>query len=298
MKKGFTLVELIIVIAIIGILGTIGYRFAAKAMMKAKAQKVVASLKSIQKAVADTLGQAGGYYQSTGTANSNLGVASPQPLPTPVPGQTCGYNASSAPTSEITIEYLDGGSPSQDTTCYGQRIEKALHDNLVAIGMKWVNSTHDFRLPSAPLAHISFPFEVNGVRTIRIWGIQGDLAFNVFQTINGTKNFSSEDGWTTDKPVALAKFKIGGSGSSGSSGGSGGGGKYGAGTEKPCLASLNSLDTPEKSFNCIVTGNTDGTRNGTYFYMPGEENKAKNAPKVVLYYTYAFGYSDDSNGTK
>ena len=293
MRKGFTLIELIIVIAIIGILGTIGYQFAAKAMMKAKAQKVAASIRSIQKAIADTVGQAGGYYQSTGTANSALGVASPQPIPTPIPGQTCGYNASSAPTDKITIEYLDGDSPAQDVTCYGQRIEKALHDNLVAVGMKWVNSTHDFRLPSAPLAHISFPFEVNGVRTIRIWGIQGDLAFNVFQTMNGTKNFSPEDGWTTQKPVAIAKFKINGSGGGNSSGN---GGKYGAGTELACLSSLDQLDTPEKSFNCIVSGNTNGTRDGTVFYVAGEEEKAKNAPKVVLYYTYAFGYNEENNG--
>jgi len=289
MRKGFTLVELIIVIAIIGVLGTIGYQFAAKAMMKAKAQKVAASIRSIQKAIADTVGQAGGYYQSTGTANSNLGVASPQPLPTPIAGQTCGYNASSAPTDQITIEYLDNGNPAQDTTCYGQKIEKALHDNLIAVGMKWVDNTHDFRLPSAPLAHISFPFEVNGVRTIRIWGIQGDLAFNVFQTMNGTKNFSAQDGWTTQKPVALAKF------TNPAAGGGTASGKYGAGTELQCLSALDQLDTPEKSFNCIVTGNTAGTRDGTHFYMPGEEEKAKNAPKVVLYYTYAFGYNDGSD---
>ena len=290
-RSGFTLIELIIVIAIIGILGTIGYQFAAKAMMKAKAQKVAASIRGIQKSIADTVGQAGGYYQSTGTTNSDY-PASPQPLPTPVGGQTCGLDASSVP-DNVTIEYLDNGTPTLDDSCYGQKIEKALHDSLVHIGMKWEDSTHDFRLPTAPLAHISFPFEVNGVRTIRIWGIQGDLAFNVFQIMNGTKNFSSKDGWTMQTPVAIAKFTAASAGTGDDSAK----GKYGAGTETECLNSLDSLDTPEKSFNCIVTGSTSGDRDSSKFYVAGEVEKAKNAPKVILYYTYSFGYDDTEGAT-
>ena len=284
-RKGFTVIELIAVIAIIGILATIGYPFVAKAIMRAKAQKVVASLKDIQKAIADTLGEAGGYYQSTGTASS-LKVASPQPLPTPIPGQTCGYNASNTP-NNITIEYLNGGSPAVDKTCHGQRIEKTLHDKLVALGIKWSTTTSDFRLPTYPLAHISFPFEVNGVRTIRIWGIQGDLAYNVFEELNGRKTFSRYDGWTPSTPVAIAKIKIGGQN---------GGGKYGAGTEVPCLSMLDQLNTPEKSFDCIVSGqNLSPNDRSQYFYVAGEENEERNAPKVVLYYTYAFGYSNNDN---
>jgi prepilin-type N-terminal cleavage/methylation domain-containing protein len=295
MRTGFTMIELLGVLAIIGIIATLGYPFIAKAMMKAKAQKVVEELKEIQKSIGDAVRIAGGYYQSTGTANSSLGVASPQSVPTPQEGVTCGYSPSGQVPSNITIEYLDNGTPKLDTTCHGQSIEKVLHDSLTAIGMKWVSSTHDFRLPSAPLAHISFPFEVNGIRTIRIWGIQGDLAFHVFQALNGTKAFSRGDGWKPDRPVALAKFVN-------SSSAATGGGKYGAGTETNCLQMLDELDTVEKSFNCIVTGQNiaDHTQDagGNTFYKPGEEDKAKNAPKVVLYYTYAFGYDDEYNSNE
>jgi prepilin-type N-terminal cleavage/methylation domain-containing protein len=283
-KQGFSLVELLLVMTIMGILGTIGYQFGAKAMMKAKAQKVASTFKNIQKSIADTMGQAGGYYQSTGTTNEGVGTASPQPLPSPIAGQTCGLNAGSIP-DNVTIEYLDNGNPVTDNSCFGQRIENALHNKLVEVGIKWEKSTKDFRLPSAPLAHISFPFEVNGVRSIRIWGIQGDLAFNVFQTLTeGTKNFTNQDGWSTQRPIAIVKFTAADTGA-----------KYGAGTETACLNNLDALDTVEKSFNCLATGDTTGARTDA-FYKAGEEEKAKNAPKVILYYTYSFGY-DDTTGT-
>ena len=281
LRKGFTLIELIIVISVIGVLGTEGYKQFSKVMMEAKAQKIASSLKMIKKSIADTLGQAGGYYQSTGAESTK--TASPQPVGAPVPGTTCGSDASSIP-SNITMEYLSSGSATKDTSCYGQRIENALHHNLVSIGIKWDGTTKDFRLPSAPLAHISFPFEVNGVRAIRVWGIQGDLAFSVLSTLNGTHSFTNQDGWVSSKPVAIAKFTTPSADS---------GAKYGAGTEKGCLDSLSTLDTPEKAFDCIVNGTSGSSK--LYGPGPGTVKAEKNAPKVVLYYTYAFGY--DTNDT-
>jgi len=59
-KRGFTVIELIAVIAIIGILATIGYPFIAKAMAKAKAAQLASQLRELRVGLAK-------YYKDMGT---------------------------------------------------------------------------------------------------------------------------------------------------------------------------------------------------------------------------------------
>jgi prepilin-type N-terminal cleavage/methylation domain-containing protein len=59
-KQGFSLVELLLVITIMGILGTIGYQFGAKAMAKARAADLESQLQQIKVGLAK-------YYKDMGT---------------------------------------------------------------------------------------------------------------------------------------------------------------------------------------------------------------------------------------
>ena len=277
MKRGFTLIELIAVIAIIGILGTLAIPKISEMMREAKAQDVISQIKIMQTSIAKVNAMTGNYYQSTG--GNTLGIASPQPLTTLIPGKTCGENPDNPPV-DATIEYLGENGPELDTSCFGLKTEQGLYKALKKAKFFYSEHDHTFRLNNFRLAHIIFPFEINGVRVIRISGIKGDLAYEVMKKLNHSSQLSEKDGVIYSKPIAIAKYNIN----------SQSGGKVDVGIETPCLQSLDTLSDKESSYNCLATGRTGiTTRKDNGIYTQGEEELVKKAPKVTLYYTITLG---------
>ena len=88
-KKGFTLVELVVVIAILGILAGIAIPRFMDATASARGAKIVADMRTIESAVSMNYAKTGKYTITTGTAPSTTEVA--LTLPNLV---TAGYLAS------------------------------------------------------------------------------------------------------------------------------------------------------------------------------------------------------------
>ena len=287
-KKGFTLIELLVSIAVIGILLTIGYKGYTIIVANAKASKVVSEIDKVKQAIANTLGQTGGYYQ-------NADGYGPDFLQEENPGTNCGSSASD---KDATIEYVGSSGAVKDTSCFGHKIERVFHEQLLSMGFKWVPKTSDpnqgqFRLNSFPLAKLVFPMQVNGVRTFKIQGIPGNIAMRVLKKINESDRIIKQDGWTRANPVAIISYPA-----------------SKPGVEKNCLNSLSTLNTVRLSFICEATGQTSasnayGNKNTkSILFEPGSESKVANYAQVGLIYTYSFGDrwdgaggADDSTGT-
>jgi general secretion pathway protein G len=78
MKKAFTLIELLIVIAIIGILAVMGVASLRGALIKGRDAKRKSDIKSIQTALEMYYSDNGQYPETTGRASTVLGALTPQ----------------------------------------------------------------------------------------------------------------------------------------------------------------------------------------------------------------------------
>jgi prepilin-type N-terminal cleavage/methylation domain-containing protein len=64
MKKGFTIIELLISISIIGILASLGYKSYTSAITSANVSKSVNEIKKIEKAISSAYGKTGQFFES------------------------------------------------------------------------------------------------------------------------------------------------------------------------------------------------------------------------------------------
>jgi prepilin-type N-terminal cleavage/methylation domain-containing protein len=275
-RSGFTIIELIVVIMIIGVLGTIGYKNYIEVTLESKAMSVASDIEKVKTAISNTLAQTGNYYQHNSYA----------------PHKIDDIEADYA----NTHNFFSDGQP--DASRIGAQTETALYDSLIEMGFKYEDPSIDattatFRLPSFPMAKVFFPLENNGVRAIRIEGINGELALKVREALNDTPSPSTADGTVTEKPVFISNSIDKSEGD--------------LSTNDICAGTHAGTDLgPIEGRNCFL-GSAGASASGSYgqidslfstnvtdaamveSFSEQDVEKIKQQAKVNLYYVYEFG---------
>jgi len=184
-RGGFTLIELLISIAVIGILLTIGFKGYTTIVNKAKAQAVISDLDKINKASSETYKITNGLYQGCPPDDNGM---SPHK-----PASTYGY-------------YEEDECTTDTGTKYAKNIEETMYDQMRIMGFN-TSDDNTFRLTSIPKGKILFPAEYNGVRTIYIKDIPGEIAMEVLQNINTNSRITDKDGTDTSNRIVIMNCK-------------------------------------------------------------------------------------------
>jgi len=160
MKKGFTLLELMVSIAVIGILISIGFKGYSVIIENSKTKKVIDEIKQLETSISGAQAVRGIIWGGEGTTVDSL-----NPLKSPT-AASCNFSKT-----------LNSGT----TECNENTImtEKILFDSLTESGFIYSNNT--FRLPSHPSTEVGFTASLRGYQGIYIKGLPGNIASKVYK---------------------------------------------------------------------------------------------------------------------
>ena len=121
LQKGFTLIELMIVVAIVGILAAVAIPQYQDYVLKAKLSKVAPQIESLKLAVAQYLQESGSTTPSTDWHDMIPGIASgasPTGFSSPIAGSSVPGISATASTILVTLDGTVGGAWNNSTITY------------------------------------------------------------------------------------------------------------------------------------------------------------------------------------
>lgn len=187
LKKGFTLMELMISMVVIGVLLTVGYSQYAKIIDNAKITKVVDELKQAQVALGKAQGVSGINWGGNIDSSGDMTVLNPLEVPEKTSSK---YH--------YRISPKDDGSKA--TSMNVVATEKELYKVLAEM---FPVGAGVFRSKAFPNAQYGFTTSYGGKNMIILSGLPGNIAVGVRKALNGQEDFSDSDGLTVDKPIVI-----------------------------------------------------------------------------------------------
>lgn len=193
-RKGFSLLELIVVLTVIGVIGTLGYKKYSEVMENSKAEQYLDAFKKAEMANSKVMAYAGtirpapindtGDYQNDDTARC---------FDFKAPETATNYTAISASGSTTT-------DPMDD---YGKTFHKSLYDELKNVGFK--DKTNGGLYVQSDPRSVFYSCDRNGVRFFAIQNVKGSMALKILKLVNNGLAPSDVDGKVADKRLAIWK---------------------------------------------------------------------------------------------
>lgn len=197
-KKGFTLLELVVILAAIGILSTLGYKKYTDVMEDSKAASFRDYIGKAEVAYAKVISREGkmrpSSLNSSGDTYENHDSM-----------RCYGFNTEQKEGVDQT-PYLDlSGGSTDGMDSYGSVFGKALFEELLNIGFK-EKKVSGLYVPGSPRTTFNICSK-NGARFFAITNIKGSIALKLNKIINNGMVPSSQDGKAIEKRGAIWKNK-------------------------------------------------------------------------------------------
>lgn len=189
-KKGFSLLELIVVLTVIGVLSTLGYKKYSEVMENSKASQFADALKKAEMANSKVV--------------SYMGTIRPAPIDSS--GDYGDDEALRCYDFRDDKNYKDlkkGNSNQMDE--YAENFYTSFKKELLNVGFKEKANNEGLYVQSDPRS-VFYSCYRNGMRFFAISNVKGSIALKLLKQVNNGSSLSDADGRNGDKRLAIWKL--------------------------------------------------------------------------------------------
>ena len=193
LKKGFTLLELIVVISVIGVLGTFGYSKFAEIREDSKAGQYLDAIKKAESANSRVLATTGSIRPASVDSSGSY---------TNEESMRCFNFEDSSINGRKYVNLKNGDTEDMDE--YGYEFAKTLKKELLGVGFK-EKTNGGIYIQADPRSQF-FSCYKNGVRFFAITGVKGSIALKALKEANNGVAPSVIDGKDSNRRAAIWKL--------------------------------------------------------------------------------------------
>lgn len=192
-RKGFSLLELIVVLTVIGILGTLGYKKYSEVMENSKAEQFLDAFKKAEMANSKVMAYAGTIRPAPIDDSGNYTDD----------GELRCFDFKDVDSANSYKTPLDGTGSNFDS--YAITFHKSFYDELKNVGFK-DKSKGGLYIQSDPRSEFLSCYK-HGMRFFTVSNVKGSVALKVLKLVNNGLAPSDVDGKKADKRLAIWKLK-------------------------------------------------------------------------------------------